>query len=360
MSVSSLHVIVHADLDAFYASVEQLDRPELRGRPVLVGGSPEGRGVVAACSYEARGFGVHSAMPMAKAIRMCPGAVIVGPRFDRYRELSAQVMGLLRDVSPVLEQVSIDEAYLDITETAQTAEALDIGRGIKARVMGQAGLTISLGIGPSKSVAKIASAMSKPNGLLLVNQAEAGTFLAPLPVDKLNGIGPRTTERLGLLGIRTLGDLAAKPDDWLARNLGRHGIDLGRMCRGIDNRPLSSGRETKSVSAETTFSQDIDDPAALCDVVARLSRRVGDRLQRAELQGRTVSVKLRLSDFTTFSRSRTLPQPAGAPDLIEDAASRLLELALAHDVPKGARLRLIGVEVSNFATQLQLALPEPP
>lgn len=347
-------MIVHADLDAFFASVEQLDRPELRGRPVLVGGSPEGRGVVAACSYEARVFGIHSAMPMRTALRLCPQAVVLPTRFARYRELSGQVMGLLQGSAEAMEQVSIDEAYLDVTAAWRWERAPAEAAALKARVKEEAGLNISLGVAAGKSTAKIASDLGKPNGLVVVPVGSEAAFLAALPVRRLGGIGPRTVERLARLGVQTLGDLAAQDDRWLLRPLGKRGPELGRMSRGIDDRPVVTEREARSVSAERTFATDVADSAALREAVDTLCLRTGERLAAAGLRGRTVTLKLRLADFTTYTRSRTVGAAIGDAAILTPIAMGLLERELTLGGPR--YYRLLGVEVSHFRGEEQLSL----
>lgn len=346
-------VILHADLDAFFASVEQMDDQRLRGKPVLVGGRPDQRGVVAACSYEARGFGVHSAMSMRMALSRCPSAVILPPRFDRYRELSGKVMAILRGLSPVLQAVSIDEAYLDISDlVADETEAVGLARVIKDRVRKDVGLTISLGVGCSKSVAKIASDMDKPDGLTVVKRGTAETFLSPLPVRKLGGIGPKTERRMNEKGVRTLGQLAAKSDRWLEREFGKRGPELGRMARGEDDRPVTVERVVKSISAETTFPQDVGDAGTLATTLARLSRRVGIRVEKSGRQGRTITVKFRRPDFTTFTRSVTVSSA------VRDVThlTELVQLVLGQETGPGRRFRLLGVGISNFEEEGQLAL----
>ena len=229
-------------MDAFFASIEQRDDPSLRGKPVLVGGSPERRGVVAACSYEARTFGIHSAMPMRTAVSRCPQAKVVPPRFERYREASQQIMAILRSVSPLVEPASLDEAYVDVTEAAARTSARELATSIKQRVKDQVGLTISIGIATSKSVAKIASDFDKPDGLFLVKRGDEAGFLAPLPVRALSGIGPKTQEQLQARGIQTLGQLANQSEDWLHEHFGKRGPELGERSRGIDHRPVTVER----------------------------------------------------------------------------------------------------------------------
>ena len=243
--------IIHADLDAFYASVEQLDNPELRGKPVLVGGSPERRGVVAACSYEARAFGVHSAMPMRTAVARCPRAIVVPPRFDRYAEVSRRVMAIFRATASVVEPASLDEAYLDVTAAAHRSSPRAVAESLKAEVKRVTGLNVSIGLAVSKSVAKIASDMDKPDGLCVVPPGAERAFLAPLPTRKLPGIGPKTSKLLEDEGVATLGELAAKSDAWTERRLGRRGPELARQARGEDPREVAPRSGAKSVSAET-------------------------------------------------------------------------------------------------------------
>ncbi len=337
--------ILHADFDAFYASVEQLDKPELRGKPVVVGGSAEGRGVVASASYEAREFGVRSAMPMRTAQRLCPEAIRVGARFNRYREISQGVMSIFRDLTPLVEPLSLDEAYLDVTEVVdQGHRPAAIASSLKRRVKEELGLTISVGAATSKSVAKIASEMDKPDGLTVVAPGDERVFLAPLPIRDLWGVGPKTAERLTAEGIETIADIAQCDGEWLRDRFGRHGVQMQRLALGLDDSPVVVQRETKSVSAETTFAQDISDPEALQEVVNRLSQRVSQQLRRKQLQGRTVKLKLRLSDFTTFTRQRTLPRAVQSADDLSQSAGELLRAELYGR----RRFRLVGVGVSGF------------
>jgi DNA polymerase-4 len=337
--------ILHADFDAFYASVEQLDKPHLRGKPVVVGGKPEDRGVVASASYEARRYGVRSAMPMHTALRLCSQAIRIGPRFDRYREVSRSVMAIFKDITPLVEPLSLDEAYLDVTEVVTSEnQPADIARNLKRRVKGELGLTISVGVAICKSIAKIASDMDKPDGLTIVPPGTEREFLAPLPAGKLWGVGPKTAERLASEGINTIGDLAAQPEEWLHQRFGKNGPHMRRLALGQDNRPVVVERETRSVSAETTFARDTGDPEVLLEVVNRLSQQVSRHLKRKELQGRTVKLKLRLSDFTTFTRQKTLAALVQSPDDVADAARSLLQLELQP----GRLFRLVGVGVSGF------------
>ena len=353
--------IIHADLDAFFASVEQLDNPELRGRPVVVGAPPQSRGVVAAASYEARAFGVRSAMPMATALRLCPEAVRVPPRFERYAEISRRVMEIFRHWTPLVEPVSLDEAFLDVTEAVES-ESSSAGRdveaiagAIKARVRDEVGLTVSVGAASSRSVAKIASDLGKPDGLLVVPPGTERQFLAPLPVRSLWGVGPKTAERLASEQITTIGELAERPLEWARRLFGERGLYLLQMARGVDDSAVAVERETKSVSSETTFPRDVGDRGALEASLRALAEETAERLRRHGLKGRTVKVKLRVADFTTFTRQTTLAHPTDTADTIYRVASRLLarEVTDAPDAdarsgPSGRRFRLLGVGVSNF------------
>ena len=337
--------ILHADFDAFYASVEQLDNPSLRGKPVAVGGSSEGRGVVAAASYEARRYGVRSAMPMRTALQRCPDLIRVDARFGRYAEVSRRVMDIFRDITPLVEPLSMDEAYMDITDSVTPEHSPeDIARALKERVKQELGLTISVGAGASKSVAKIASELDKPDGLMVVPPGTEAEFLAPLPVGTLPGVGPKTQERLKAEGVNTVGDLAALSDDWLLRTLGRNGGDMKRLALGQDDRPVQTHRDTKSVSSETTLARDTGDPDALHELVRRLSQDVSRSLERRGLRGRTVKVKLRLSDFTTFTRQKTMGESVQASDQIAEAASGLVRA----EIGPGRLFRLVGVGVSGF------------
>ena len=338
--------ILHADLDAFYASVEQLDDPALRGKPVLVGGSPEGRGVVATASYEARVFGVHSAMPMKTAVRLCPQGIVVHPRFDRYREFSNQVMDIFRSLTPLVEPLSMDEAYLDITNlveggTLPLAVALDL----KRRVNQETGLTISVGAGTSKSVAKIASDLQKPDGLVVVEAGEEAAFLAPLAAGKLWGIGPKTAERLRRAKIETIGQLAEQSEEWFQRQFGKRALSVRAKSIGADNDPVQTHRDTKSVSSENTFASDLADEAQLKTELDRLSSHVAQRWERHGFKGRTVTVKARLADFTTFTRQTTLESGTDSAAVIQETAWRLFSLEL----PPGRSFRLLGVGLSGFS-----------
>ncbi len=340
--------ILHADFDAFYASVEQLDDPSIRGKPVVVGGSPEGRGVVASASYEARRFGVRSAMPMRTAFQRCPQAVRVSPRFDRYSEVSRGVMEMFREITPLVEPLSMDEAFLDVTDvTTPDNTPQKIAAGLKKQVQSELHLTISIGVATSKSVAKIASDMDKPDGLTVVSPGTEREYLAPLPVDKLWGIGPKTAARLNADGIQTVGDLASMPDEWWATHFGRTGTHLRELAGGDDDSPVVVERQRKSVSAETTLAEDTGDPELLYELVDRLSSRVGRYLSHRDMRGKTVKVKLRLADFTTFTRQRTLASAPETPEEIAEAARALVAKELLPD----REFRLVGVGISGFEAE---------
>ena len=348
--------ILHADLDAFYAAVEQLDNPELRGKPVLVGGRPESRGVVATASYEARVFGVHSAMPMRSAVRRCPQGIIVRPRFGRYKEISGQIMEIFHSITGLVEPMSLDEAYLDVTEAVEQGDPpLAVALDLKQQVREETGLTVSVGVATNKSVAKIASDMDKPDGLVVVPPGEEAGFLAPLAVGKLWGIGPKTAERLRGEGVETIGQLAAQPLDWFARSFGLRAAAVRAKALGEDQELVHTERETKSVSAETTFATDLSEPEQLREELSRLAGNVSRHLASKGLQGKTVTLKARLADFTTFTRQVTLPAPTGSEQTILDNAWRLLSLELTPE----RSFRLLGVGVSSFQQEQQLQLPLP-
>ncbi|MBM3944134.1 MAG: DNA polymerase IV [SAR202 cluster bacterium] len=337
--------ILHADLDAFYASVEQRDNPKLRGKPVVVGGNPDGRGVVAAASYEVRKFGVRSAMPMKTAMRLCPKAIRVPPRFDVYQQVSRQIMAIFRDVTPLVEPLSLDEAYLDVTSLVTPERPPQaIAASIKQRVRQETGLTITIGVATSKSVAKVASGMNKPDGLTVVPSGTERAFLAPLPAGKLWGVGPKTAERLAAEGVKTIGDLAARPDEWARKRFGKTGPFMLRLAQGHDDRPVSTEWVRKSMSAETTLEHDSDDPERLEEIVTRLSQRVSRHLRSEGLRGHTVKLKLRLSDFTTFTRQKTLSELIDSP---EDIAVEAMSI-MRNEMEPGRKFRLLGVGVSGF------------
>ncbi|MFP4312330.1 MAG: DNA polymerase IV [Nitriliruptoraceae bacterium] len=337
--------ILHVDMDAFYASVEQRDDPILRGRPVVVGGAG-GRGVVAAASYEARRFGIHSAMPMVQARRLCPDLVIVPHRFGSYREVSRQVMAILRDVTPLVEPLSLDEAFLDVSGAVRLfGDPPLIGERIRRRVRAELDLPCSVGVGPTKSVAKLLSARAKPDGLLHWPAEEVVERLAPLPVGLLWGAGPRTVERLHAFGFERIGQVAEAELRTLQRIVGEAlGTQLWQLARGIDPRRVTPSEPARSVSAERTFDHDLDDPEELERQVLKLAEGVGRRLRCAGLAGRTVTLKVRFDTFETVTRSATLAAPTDRTHDLATIARRLLsDLRLER-----ARVRLLGVGIGNL------------
>ena len=341
-----LRHILHADLDAFYAAVEQLDNPDFRGKPVLVGGSPEGRGVVATASYEARKFGVHSAMPMSSAIRLCPQGLVVRPRFSRYREFSHRIMEIFLELTPLVEPLSLDEAYLDITKVVDDGRRVPLGVALdlKRRVHEETGLTISIGTATSKSVAKIASDLHKPDGLVVVEPGDERAFLAPLAVSKLWGIGPVTARKLDKAGVATIGQMAQQPVEWFNRQFGKRGGSIQAKALGLDRDEVHTEREAKSVSSENTFSADLANPEDLKTALDRLASGVAGHLERKGMTARTVTLKARLADFTTFTRQITLAVPSAQVSAIQDTAWRLL----FKELTPGRSFRLLGVGVSGF------------
>ena len=338
--------IIHLDLDAFYASVEILENPELAGKPVLIGGHPEGRGVVAAASYAARKYGVRSAMPMSRALVLCPEAVILPSRFAVYGDYSRRVMAILREASPLFEQMSIDEAYLDVTEQVPAWEgAVDLARELQRRVREEVGLSASLGVASNKLVAKIASDHDKPAGLTVVRPGQEASFLEPLPVRVLWGVGPVMAGKLAELGVRTVGELAALPEEDLRRRFGKHGAGLARQARGLDRRPVITEHQVKSVSQERTFQRDIIDLQAMREQIEKMSERVARRLGKKELVAGTIGIKLRYSDFSTLTRQMTLAVPTADPRVISQAAVTMLERTWR----RGRPVRLLGVSAQRLS-----------
>ena len=345
--------ILHVDLDAFFAAVEQRDRPELRGRPVVVGGGgPHDRGVVSAASYEARRFGVRSAMPLRTAAVLCPGAVFVPVDGARYAAVSRQVMGILRRYTPRVEQVSIDEAFLDVAGSEAlfgTPEA--IARAIRAAIRVELGLTASVGVASTRLVAKVASDLRKPDGLVVVPAGTEAEFLAPLPIERLWGVGPQTRQAMAEYGIRRIGDLAALPEDLLVRRFGPHGGELIARARGIDPSPVGPGVEAKSVSHEHTFSADVADWETLEGTLLGLADGVAGRLRAAGLVAATVGVKVRDSGFVTVTRQRTLPDPTDDLGVIWRTACELV-----RPQARGKRIRLLGIAATGLGAPDQLTL----
>ena len=350
----STRAIIHLDLDAFYAGVEILENPELEGKPVLIGGHPEGRGVVAAASYAAREYGVRSAMPMSRALVLCPEAVILPSRFRVYGDYSRRVMAILREATPLFEQMSIDEAYLDVTEQVPAWEAaIDLARELQRRVREEVGLSASLGVASNKLIAKIASDHDKPGGLTVVRPGQEQSFLAPLSVRVLWGVGPVMAGKLAKLGVTTVGDLARLPEEDLRSRFGKHGAGLARQAKGIDRRPVITEHQVKSISQERTFRRDVADVQAMHEQLEKMSEQVARRLGKKDLVAGTIGIKLRYSDFTTFTRQMTLAVPTADAHVISQTASTLLE----KNWRRGRPVRLLGVSarrLSEPAGQLPL------
>ncbi len=362
MPSTKRRAIIHLDLDAFFCAVEEQRDPGLRGQPFAVGGSPEGRGVVASCSYAARQFGVRSAMPMARAAQLCPHLKIVSTHRSAYKEASHQVMERLHALTSQVEQLSIDEAFLDVSDLADDVESL--GRKLQAQIRDELNLPCSLGIASNKLVAKIATDVGKgahsgsqpPNALTLVPPGQEADFLAPLPVEMLWGVGPKTAQKLAPLGVETIGDLAAIPELKLAELLGKHGWSLSKRARGYDDRPIVTEREAKSFSKETTFAHDTRDGALLRDTLRKQIHNVTRRLHQRSRRARTVTVKIRWPDFETLTRQTTLDRATDDETLIAETALELFEQVWEP----GKAVRLLGMGVSNLDEHVrQLGLWDP-
>jgi DNA polymerase-4 len=339
--------ILHIDMDAFYASVEQRDNPALRGRPVVVGGDPTRRGVVAAASYEARIFGVRSAMPMSRAVRRCPALVIVRPDFTKYRSVSEQVFAIFRSVTPLVEPMSLDEAYLDVTENAWGEPlGMAVARRIKQEIRETTGLTASAGVAPNKFLAKIASGWHKPDGLTVIAPERVESFLQSLPVDALWGVGPRTAERLRAHGITRLTDVRAQSVDTLRGLVGSSAQWLLDLSHGRDERAVEPNHERKSCGSECTYETDLTDLGRIRAEIDQMARDVAAWLVRHGRFGRTVVLKVRYDDFTTITRSQSEPQPTQQADELAARAVALLEKTEAGRRP----VRLLGVSVQNLDT----------
>jgi DNA polymerase-4 len=350
--------ILHVDMDAFFASVEQHDDPALRGRPVIVAGSEKARGVVCAASYEARPFGVRSAMPTSRALRLCPEAIRIPPRHGRYREVSREIHAVFASFTEQIEPLSLDESYLDVTERCVRDRmplavlAAEVKRAVKART----GLTASAGGGPNKFVAKIASDLRKPDGLLIVAPGEVASFLRPLPVDRIWGVGPVTAARLRAIGLQTMGDIVDRGAEWMEARLGRGGSGLHALALGRDDRPVVAHHEPRSISSETTFAVDVSDLEELRDVLREQAEEVGERLARNGYEAKTVVLKVRYDDFTTITRSLSPPiRVAGPGDLLPQ-----VDVLLARTEAGRRPVRLVGVGVGGLVPDdlpMQLELP---
>ena len=346
MRKPDIRTILHVDMDAFYASVEERDRPELQGKPLIVGGTG-GRGVVAAASYAVRRFGVHSAMPMRDALRLCPEAICVQPRMARYKEVSGQVFEIFHEFTPLVEGLSLDEAFLDVTASRQLlGDGMKIATDIRRRIRERTGLTASVGIAPNKLVAKIASDLNKPDGLCLVDAANLHATLDVLPVQKLFGIGRKSLPAVHAAGIFTFGDLRLAGPDALWRAFGKHGDAMRDRASGIDDRPVEAERDEKSISAEETYSVDIRDHAEMTSQVVHLADRATARLRTHSWGAGKVTLKVRRADFTTYTRQRAIEPPTQATAVVAGVARALLEEWLRAQ--PAAAVRLLGVGVGHL------------
>jgi DNA polymerase IV len=347
-----VRAIAHVDMDAFYAAVEQRDRPELRGRPVIVGADPKGRGVVSACSYEARVFGVRSAMPISRAYRLCPHGVYLPVDMAKYGRVSGEVMAVLGDFSPLVEPVSVDEAFLDLTGTETLwGSPTEAVRRIKARIRAETGLTASAGLAANKFVAKVASDLEKPDGLVVVEAGREAEFLAPLPIERLWGVGKATARELQTLGVATIGQLQRLAPTVLTARLGPHGPDLLALAFGRDARPVEPYTAPKSMGAETTFGRDCNDPTRLNDTLRGQAERVARELRAEGLAACRVTLKLRWADFRTLTRSHTGDPTQDGLEIYRRAAVLLARERLIQPV------RLIGVSASTFRSEAHGQLP---
>ena len=350
--------ILHVDMDAFYASVEQRDHASLRGKPVVVGADPKegkGRGIVATCSYEAREFGIHSAQPISQAWRLCPQGVYLRPDMGKYARVSGRIMSVLLEFTDLVEQVSIDEAFLDVTGSRRLFGSGEvIAQRIKARIYGDQRLTASVGVAGNKFVAKIASDLEKPDGLVMVAPGQEKGFLRPLPVSRLWGVGPKTESSLLKMGIERIGQLAEMNRDSMMRRLGKGGEHLWHLAQGIDDRPVSPEEGYKSIGHETTFERDTADAGVLHDTLLELTEKVAQRLRANRVRGRTITLKFREADFTTCTRRETVENPADTAGRIFPVVFRLMRSLIR----KGKLVRLIGVYASNLTEDKtgQLAL----
>lgn len=342
--------IIHVDMDAFFAAVEQRDNPQLKGKPLIIGGRPQSRGVVSTASYEARKFGVHSAMPVAEAYRLCPHGIFLPPNHKKYSEVSDKIMAIFCDFTPQVEALSLDEAFLDVTGCELLwGDYRQIGQKIKERIKAELDLTASVGIGPNKFLAKLASDLEKPDGFTVITKENMIKMVWPLSVKKLWGIGAKSSEKLMQLNIKTIGQLAQTDPGLLVKSLGNWGLEVYNLANGIDNRPVVPEREAQSIGHETTFSQDIADEEFLTRVLLDLAQDIGWRLRRARLKGRTITLKMRYPDFKTITRSHTLSQEINQDDLIYNEGVKLFQA----NFNSRKSLRLIGITVSGLVKEDQ-------
>jgi DNA polymerase-4 len=341
-------------MDCFYAAVHMRDDPSLRGKPVVIGGRPESRGVVAAASYEVRKFGVHSAMPSSRAIRLCPEAIFIPPDFRRYSKESEKIFAIYREITPLVQAVSIDEAYLDVTDhLGEAGTATAVAKEIRRRVREERELTVSVGVGPNRLIAKIASDFNKPDGLTVVRPEKVQAFLDPLPVRRLHGVGPATERALAELKVHTVAELRAVPLEDLTDRFGKHGRTLYEFSRGIDDRPVETHQERKSLGTENTYAEDLTDLAGMEKEVDRMAEEVSNHLARSSFAACTITLKIRYDDFTTVTRSRTFPVPVWDRVTIALCARDLLSRTEAAARP----VRLLGVTASNLVRERVAQLP---
>lgn len=347
--------ILHVDLDAFFCAVEEKYDPSLKGKPFATGGSPDGHGVVTSCSYAARKFGIHSAMPMKQALRKYPDLILVKSHYKDYGEFSRQVMDIIRQLTPLVEQISIDEAFLDVTDLPQDAQ--DIARDLQKKILADLDLPCSIGVASNKLMAKIATNTGKarhkeptsPMAILCIPPGQEKEFLAPLPIGEMWGIGPKSAQKFNQLGIYTIGDILKHPLPWLEKHFGKFAADLVERARGIDDRPVTEYEELKSVSNEITFFEDVDDVQKLKRTLKGLCEQVGERLRKQELSGKTVRVKIRWPDFETITRQTTLAQPTNQDSIIYKTVQELF----MREWTSGKKVRLVGVAVAQICADFQ-------
>ena len=347
--MQSIRKIIHIDMDAFYASVEQRDRPELKGKPVIVGGDPQSRGVVAACSYEARQFGIHSAMASSTAYRLCPDAVFVRPRFDMYRAVSVQIREIFCEYTDLVEPLSLDEAFLDVTENFMNmASATLIAREIKKKIFNRTGkLTASAGVSFNKFIAKVASDMNKPDGITVITPEMADEFIDELPIRKFFGVGKVTEEKMLNVGIKTGADLKRYKKEQLVQLFGKSGNYFYSIAHGMDDRPVEPNRIRKSIGKETTLIEDIDDTNRMFEILENIADRLENSLIKREAKGRTITLKLKYFDFQSITRSVTIDGPADSAAVIMEYVRPLLSKTEADK----KKVRLLGISISNFDDQ---------
>jgi len=337
--------IIHVDMDAFYASVEQRDHPEYRGKPLVVGGQPDGRGVVAAASYEARQFGIHSAMPSRQAYQRCPQALFVTPRFDAYKEVSRKIREIFHRYTDLVEPLSLDEAYLDVThDKLHIGSALEIAEQIRKAIKEELQLTASAGVSINKFVAKIASDINKPDGLKFIGPSAIEAFMEKLPVEKFHGVGKVTATKMKEMGLHTGADLKNLTEEQLVWKFGKSGRFYYQIVRGIDNRQVQPHRETKSLAAEDTFAQDLTTIEEMESELDRIAQLVCDRLAKKNLKGRTITLKVKYNDFKQITRNKSFPNPVGDLETISATAKQLLANTFDND----QQVRLLGISLSNF------------